>query len=150
MKVQVRVRGQFLSGKEDVQAVIRQMAQEYAADAGIAGRAQELAASVLGREASEPTYVGRGLAIPHARLQGLAEAGVYAAEVQGGQGIPWPQETAWLIILLVVPEEAPELYLEILSRLVRWRLEGGEVSAPAMAQALACGLYEVGIPACAE
>lgn len=141
MKVQVRVRKELLSGTEGVQAVIRQLAQEYATGCGMAGRAQELADSALEREASEPTYVGRGLAIPHARVEGWEEAGVYVA--QSEEGIPWPEEAARLIILLTVPAETPGLYLQILSRLVRWRMKGGETTAPAIAQALACGLYEV-------
>lgn len=71
------------------------------------------------REQAEPTYVGMGLAVPHARVSGLPQAGVYLAYSQCG--IPWPYEEAHLIALLIVPWENPEMHLQLLSRLARWR-----------------------------
>lgn len=71
------------------------------------------------RELAEPTYIGMGLAVPHARVKGLSRAGVYVGFSR--QGIPWPHEEAHLIALLIVPWENPEMHLQLLSRLVRWR-----------------------------
>ncbi len=136
MKVQVRVRREALSGVRDAREAIERLSQEYAIGARGTVGAAEVAASALAREAAGSTYIGRGLAIPHARLQGLPEAGVYVA--QSDEGIPWADEPAQLIILLVVPAEMPELYLQILSRLVRWRMKGGEVAS--LSQAISCGL----------
>lgn len=136
MKVQVRVRREALFGVRDAREAIEQLSREYALGSGCGVSAEEVAASALAREADGSTYISRGLAVPHARLQGLPEAGVYVA--QSDEGIPWAEEPARLIILLVVPAEMPELYLQILSRLVRWRMKGGDVAS--LAQALSCGL----------
>ncbi len=82
--------------------------------------AAELLASALEREASEPTYLGKGMALPHARVAGLGRAGICVAHA--ARGIAWHEERAQLVIFVAVPEEAPELYLKLLSKLVRWRL----------------------------
>lgn len=84
--------------------------------------AQSAERSALEREAQEPTYVGRGMAIPHARVEGLANAYVYLARSEAG--IPWPEEAARTIVLLVVPAEQPDLYLQLLRRTVKWRMLG--------------------------
>ena len=85
-------------------------------------QAEALTASALEREALEPTYVGRGLAVPHARVAGLPAAAVYVAHCTSP--IPWPEEQADTVILLAVPAEQPELYLQLLSKIMRWRMKG--------------------------
>lgn len=107
----------------DVKAAIERLANEFASGCCCAVGAWAVAESALGREALESTYVGRGLAVPHARICGLPEAGVYIARCD--PGIPWPDEAARLVVLLVVPEEAPGLYLQLLSHIMRWRMKGG-------------------------
>lgn len=84
--------------------------------------AEALLASALERESMEPTYVGRGLAVPHARVEGLPAAAVYLAACECS--IPWPQESADTVVLLAVPAERPDLYLQLLSKLMRWRMKG--------------------------
>lgn len=84
--------------------------------------AEALMASALEREALEATYVGRGLAVPHARVEGLPAAAVYVAQCESG--IPWPQEAADTVVLLAVPAEQPDLYLQLLGKLMRWRMKG--------------------------
>lgn len=84
------------------------------------------------REQVEPTYIGMGLAVPHARKRGLRQAVVYMAFSQ--EGIPWPHEEANFVVLLVVPWEAPEMHLQLLSRLVRWRRRLTEAEAYALAE----------------
>ena len=44
----------------------------------------------------------------------------YLAAVQGE--IPWPDAPVSLVAFLAVPEEQPELYLQMLGRLMRWRI----------------------------
>lgn len=85
-------------------------------------QAESLTASALEREALEPTYVGRGLAVPHARVAGLPAAAVYIAHCD--TPIPWPEEQADTVILLAVPAEHPELYLQLLGKTMRWRMKG--------------------------
>lgn len=79
--------------------------------------AEALTRSALEREELEPTYVGRGLAIPHARVEGLPHAAIYTATAP--QGIDWNGNTATTITLLVVPADQPELYLQMMSQVVR-------------------------------
>ncbi len=98
---------------------IAQLAAAFAREAGIADP-QPLIHSAMQREESEPTCLGKGMALPHARVPGLPCAGVCVAHASAG--IPWHEERAQLIMFLAVPEEAPELYLHLMSRLVRWRL----------------------------
>ncbi len=95
------------------------MANELAQLAGLPSAAP-LVQSALEREDCEPTYIGRDMALPHARVAGLKQAGVYIAHSVAG--VPWHEELAHLVVFIAVPEEAPELYLRLLSRLVRWRL----------------------------
>lgn len=95
--------------------VIRMMA------AAAAGKRPELAAQIAGsamaREAQESTYVGRGLAVPHARLADGAEPFVCVA---GADGVDWRGGRATLIALLALPETRPELHLQYLGVLARY------------------------------
>ncbi len=101
------------------QEAIAELAANTAEKAGLPA-VQPLIDSALQREDCEPTHLGRGLALPHARVEGLPCAAVYVAHSVAG--IAWHKEPAHLIAFLAVPEEAPELYLHLLSRLIRWRL----------------------------
>lgn len=83
--------------------------------------AEAMIASALEREALESTYVGRGLAVPHARVEGLPAAAVYVARCESSIG--WPDAPADTVILLAVPAAQPELYLQILSKIMRWRMK---------------------------
>ena len=85
-------------------------------------QAESLTASALEREELESTYVGRGLAVPHARVSGLPAAAVYIARCEAP--IPWPEEQADTVIFLAVPAEQPELYLQLLGKIMRWRMKG--------------------------
>ncbi len=103
----------------DCREAISHMAGSFARQAGLPD-ATPLIDSAMQREYCEPTYLGKGMALPHARVAGLAGAGVCIAH--SAAGIPWHGERAHLIVFLAVPEEAPELYLKLMSRIVRWRL----------------------------
>lgn len=105
------------------ESCIRLLAQEVA-ERWFPGMATELMNSAWAREQVEPTYLGRGLAAPHARVEGLPTAVVYVAK---GAAVPWPSELADCVTLLCVPAESSELHLQLLSRIVRWRMKGGEL-----------------------
>ncbi len=100
-------------------AAIEQLAAAFAQQAAMA-EARPLVDTALQREATEPTYLGKGMALPHARVAGLARPGICVAH--SAAGIPWHTERAHLVIFIAVPEEQPELYLHLMSQLVRWRL----------------------------
>lgn len=84
-------------------------------------RAAEILNSARQREQLAPTWIGLGMAVPHARIPELSAAGVIALRCP--QGIEWTPEgdRASLVFFLTVPEESPELHLHLLSRLMRWR-----------------------------
>ncbi len=114
----LHVQAEPLRAANHVEAIAL-LAATLAQKAGLAD-ARALVHSALQREESEPTYLGKGMALPHARVAGLPCAGVCVAHAAAG--IPWNAERAQLVIFLAVPEERPELYLQLMSRLVRWRL----------------------------
>ena len=86
-------------------------------------RKRTLVNTALDREAQDSTYLGYGLAIPHARVFGLTQPAVYLA--RSTPGVDWQGCPARLVFLIVVPEECPEWHLQRLSRIVRWRQKSG-------------------------
>ena len=86
-------------------------------------RKRTLVNTALDREAQDSTYLGYGLAIPHARVFGLTQPAVYLA--RSTPGVDWQGCPARLVFLIVVPEECPEWHLQLLSRIVRWRQKSG-------------------------
>lgn len=111
--------------------VVSLMTRELAGMMGIAD-AEAAVAAALEREHLEPTFVSQGLAVPHGRIPGLARPGVYAA--RSAQGVNWDLGRASFVILLLVPEERPEVHLGLLRDLMRWRFRLGE-NAPALLNA---------------
>lgn len=101
--------------------MVRLLAGELAVLTGWSKRT--LVNTALDREAQESTYLGYGLAIPHARVFGLTQPAVYLA--RSTAGVDWDGSAARLVFLVVVPEECPEWHLQLLSRIVRWRQKGG-------------------------
>lgn len=99
----------------DREEAIRTMAERLAVESGLSAAA--VLGSALAREAEESTYLGRGLAVPHARLAGLPAPLVCLARCE--EGIDWQGERAVLTALLVVPAERPELHLALLGTLAR-------------------------------
>lgn len=87
--------------------------------------------AVLRRERASHTVVGEGVALPHARIEGLSRPylalGIFPA------GIPSPEGGApvRLVFLLLVPESQPARYLQILRALA------GLLREPGMAERLA-------------
>ena len=110
-----------LPATQDYRSTIGLLCQELA-ELHFRQHASAMKDSAMEREALEPTYVGRGLAVPHARVAGLPAAAVYVARCESS--ICWPDEAADTVILLAVPAEQPELYLQLLSKIIRWRMKG--------------------------
>lgn len=91
---------------------------------GLTGwRRRTLVNTALDREAQDSTYLGYGLAIPHARVFEIPQPAVYLA--RSTPGVDWQGSPARLVFLVVVPEECPEWHLQLLSRIVRWRQKSG-------------------------
>ena len=101
--------------------MVRLLAGELA---GLTGwRKRTLVNTALDREAQDSTYLGYGLAIPHARVFEIPQPAVYLA--RSTCGVDWQGSPARLVFLVVVPEERPEWHLQLLSRIVRWRQKSG-------------------------
>ena len=77
----------------------------------------ETVASVLAREAEGSTVIMDGLALPHARVEGLAEPRIAVATSE--RGVVWPGEESavHVVFLLLIPRDKPALYLQILRAL---------------------------------
>lgn len=100
--------------------------------------ADRITASALAREEEESTYLAQGLAVPHARIEGLSAPLTCLATCESG--INWHGESATLIALLVVPAEHPELHLAMLGTLARAlsnaRKQATPLALPALAEEL--------------
>ena len=88
-------------------------------------KAETIVDAVLRRERLSPTVVGEGVALPHARIEGIERPylalGVYPA------GLPTPEggKPVQLVFLLLVPEHQPARYLQILRALANLLREPG-------------------------
>lgn len=96
---------EFMAGK---------LAQEEMLDA------DAIFAAAKEREQVESTAIGRGIAIPHARLSGGARACLCICKCTNN--ISWGDKTVRLVFLSVAPEENPHAYLQMMSVIMRWRL----------------------------
>lgn len=103
---------------ETPQEAIRTLAASIPAEKLPAGA--DLFASALAREKQMTTDIGQGVAIPHARLHGLARP--LMAFGRSSEGIPFAPdavEPVRLIFLLVTPAERPNLQVFLLGQLAR-------------------------------
>ena len=72
-----------------------------------------LADDVLAREQVGSTVLMDGLAVPHARVEGLDRP--YAAIATSERGIKWSEESSkvHIVFLILTPREDPALYLKV-------------------------------------
>ncbi|MCI6982432.1 MAG: PTS sugar transporter subunit IIA [Akkermansia muciniphila] len=125
-------------------AAIRLLAQECLRRCSGFGLPADLAALAREREEEIGTYLGHGTALPHARVPGLA--GPLLCVARSSAGIPWPEQRAHLIFFLAVPEHQPELYLQFVSRLLRWRTKAPASLLEGPPEALHTALAQVLLP----
>lgn len=78
---------------------------------------EQILESVLERETVLGTYLGRGLAIPHARFAGLDRPLVILAQSKTGIPVLGKHENIHLIFLVLTPLAAPHLQVRLLARL---------------------------------
>ena len=98
--------------------VIRTLVGKVIAGGGVPMGADELVREVLSREGLGSTVVRDGLAVPHARIEGLKEPCVAIAT--SVRGIDWPGEhqgKVHIVFLMLIPREDPALYLKVLRAL---------------------------------
>jgi PTS system nitrogen regulatory IIA component len=119
--------------------VLEQIAEAFVPEGFSANR---LFQALLERERLGSTGLGEGIAIPHARIPGLTQPRL--AFLRLAQPVPFDAldgKPVQLVVALLVPEQATDLHLQILSELAE-RLSHPEVraalqAAPDAAAALA-------------
>ncbi|MEI6876428.1 MAG: PTS sugar transporter subunit IIA, partial [Spirochaetota bacterium] len=98
---------------------------------------------VTERERLASTYMGKGIAIPHAKLQALS--GPALLVLQSGTGIPveGSQERAKLLFVLVTPASEPRVHQKLLVRVAEL-IEGSEYVGERLESATtAAEIYEI-------
>lgn len=77
---------------------------------------------ILARERSLSTYLGQGLAVPHARLEGLkAPRVLFARSSKGIYFGPNAEDRANLLFILLTPSSTPRTQVRLLSRIASLR-----------------------------
>ena len=93
--------------------LIRKMLKQIAAAHGI-NNAEEYYQPVLDRESAVDTVVAKGIAIPHARIDGLQRPYVCLATTRAGIAFASDKPPVHLIMLVLIPTDQPALYLQFL------------------------------------
>lgn len=115
-----------------VEQALRYLAEQAVSQMPGCGAAQEIFDDAWKREQQEPTCLGAGLVLPHARVRGIKRPFLYAACSRNG--LAWFGEEVHVVILLIVPCENPEVHLHLLSRVARWRRGLTEVELMALCE----------------
>ena len=95
---------------------IKQMAA-VAVAAGRGTDAAQIAADVIARDEMGTPQID-GIAIPHARSSGVSDAAVVVARTAGVEFDP-EEDPAQVLFMILVPNEAGDQHIEILSSLAR-------------------------------
>jgi CBS domain containing-hemolysin-like protein/mannitol/fructose-specific phosphotransferase system IIA component (Ntr-type) len=78
--------------------------------------ADKLASAVVERERTMPTYLGRGLAVPHARLEGLEKPALLLARSDEGIPVVGRSERAHLLFIVLTSTQSPRDQARLLAR----------------------------------
>ena len=89
--------------------------------AGVTGLSeQEIARHVIDREQLMPTGLGHGLAVPHARIPGLAKPAVAVGLSRGGVDFNAPDgEPAHIVLMILISEPYDGTEVEVLADIAR-------------------------------
>ncbi|HXX93805.1 MAG TPA: CNNM domain-containing protein, partial [Planctomycetota bacterium] len=78
---------------------------------------EKIVRAVLERERAMSTYLGNGLAIPHARLEGVQKPALLFARSDEGIPVAGREEKAHLIFILMTPAGLPRIQVRLLARI---------------------------------
>jgi CBS domain containing-hemolysin-like protein len=78
---------------------------------------EKIERAVLEREKDISTYLGHGVAVPHARLDGLDRPVLIFAQSQEGVPVTGTNEHIHLLFLLLTPASAPQYQVRLLARI---------------------------------
>ncbi|HSH09029.1 MAG TPA: PTS sugar transporter subunit IIA, partial [Oceanipulchritudo sp.] len=74
---------------------------------------------ILSRESALPTTLGHGIALPHAKMEGLSGSVCAVALVPEGIQIGTEPDPIQLVFMLVSPVQEPEMHLAVLGEIAR-------------------------------
>jgi PTS system nitrogen regulatory IIA component len=104
----------------DGRAVLRELAGHVAAAGGVRDAA-ELYDKLWEREQLGSTAIGRGIAIPHCKLEGLARVMVAVGLAPGGVDFGAPDAQPVKVFFVVAsPSRSPAEHLQCLAAISRW------------------------------
>jgi mannitol/fructose-specific phosphotransferase system IIA component (Ntr-type) len=106
---------------EVIERLTANLMAQGAVSAAMAGACRD---AVIHRERSMSTGMERGIAIPHAAVDGLERVVASLAVVRGpeGEGVPFDSVDAgpaWLVVLLLIPRPQKLLHIRTLADLAR-------------------------------
>ncbi len=108
----------------DKDQVLEAAAALFAASLAVDRR--QVLASLRAREELGSTALGLGVAIPHGRLRGLRQASAAVIRLATPVGFDAPDgRPVRLFVVLLVPENAGQLHLELLSELAQMLADRG-------------------------
>jgi nitrogen PTS system EIIA component len=103
---------------DDKRRALERAAQLFEASYGVS--AASMLDSLLAREKLGSTGLGKGVAIPHGRLRGFKRAAAAILRLQHPIAFDSPDgQPVRLLVVLMVPEQATQQHLEILSELAQ-------------------------------
>lgn len=77
----------------------------------------QLVRAVLERERLAPSYLGRGIAMPHARLKELERPVLIVARAEAGVPLQGQKERAFLLFILLTPAGQPRIHQKLQARI---------------------------------
>lgn len=79
--------------------------------------AEQIVRAILERERLAPTYLGRGLALPHARLKDLDRPVLLFARSEAGIPLQGQKDRAFLLFILLTPAGQPRVHQKLQARI---------------------------------
>ena len=108
----------LVSDEKDSENVYRSLAERLSkADPSLSS--EDLFTQIMERERALPTTLGHGVALPHAKIQGLTHSTCAVALVPEGIKMESESDPIRLIFMLVSPEGEPEMHLAVLGEIAR-------------------------------
>jgi len=88
------------------------------ADADLPLPRTALVRAVLERERAMSTYLGEGIAVPHARIEGLTQPLIFFARSESGVPVGRESDRARFIFVVLTPAGAPRIQSRLIARLL--------------------------------
>lgn len=98
--------------------LIKKMCVAFFED-GIVSNLEQFELDIYKREEEYSTYVGHGIAIPHAISKQVKEAGICFLKLEHNLSYGEREEDVRLVFMLAIPENSSENHLRILSSLAK-------------------------------